>query len=179
MNAFTINRHTSTLLIIDFQQRLMPAIDQGENAVTNTRRLLKSAALLGVPALFTEQNPNGLGPTLTELTPDPSQVLHKMTFDASRATGFFKRLAPDHALIVCGCEAHVCVLQTVLGLLGSDREVFVVRDAIGSRRAENKEAGIQRMAHCGAKIVTTEMVIFEWLESAEHPLFRSTIALIK
>jgi nicotinamidase-related amidase len=82
-------------------------------------------------------------------------------------------------VVVAGCEAHVCVLQTVLGLIDSGRRVFVVQDAIGSRRAENKEAAVRRMERHGAEIVTTEMVVFEWLGSAEHPRFREAVALIK
>jgi nicotinamidase-related amidase len=81
--------------------------------------------------------------------------------------------------VVAGCEAHVCVLQTVLGLLDAGRKVYIARDALGSRHAENKETAIRRMERHGAEIVTTEMVVFEWLESAEHPRFREAIALIK
>jgi nicotinamidase-related amidase len=175
----TISARSSTLLIVDFQSRLMPAIDQGDVAVANARRLIDAAHLLGVPVLFTEQNAKGLGPTVPELTAPDTAVAHKMTFDAVRAPGFLDRLAPDHALVVAGCEAHVCVLQTVLGLLDAGRKVYLVRDALGSRRAESKETAIRRLERHGAEIVTTEMVAFEWLETAEHPRFRDIITLIK
>jgi nicotinamidase-related amidase len=177
----TINRESSALLVVDFQARLMPAIEDGAEAITNARRLLDAAALLDVPALFTEQNPRGLGTTIPELAPrgDERTVLHKMTFDACRASDTLDWL-PDHpALIVIGCEAHVCVLQTALGLLEAGRKVFVVQDAVGSRRAESKAVALQRMARHGAEIVTAEMVIFEWLVSAEHPRFREVMALVK
>lgn len=82
-------------------------------------------------------------------------------------------------LVVAGCEAHVCILQTVLGLIDSGRRVFVVRDARGARRAENNEAALHRMYRHGAEIVTTEMVLFEWLGTAEHPQFHQAIALVK
>ena len=78
-----------------------------------------------------------------------------------------------------GCEAHVCVQQSVLGLLQLGRKVYVVRDAIGSRAPESKETAIRRMERHGAEIVTTEMVIFEWLGTADHPRFRDAVALIK
>ena len=84
---------------------------------------------------------------------------------------------PD--ILVAGCEAHVCVLQTVLSLIGAGRRVFVARDATGSRRAENKETAIRRMERHGAEIVTTEMAIFEWLGTAAHPRFREASALVK
>ena len=174
-----LDRATSLLLVVDFQARLMPAIDDGPAAVANARRLLDAAALFEVPTLFTEQNPAGLGPTIPELAPDPAQVAVKMTFDAVRSPGFLDRVPADRQVVVAGCEVHVCVLQSVLGLLDAGRRVWLVRDAVGSRQAENKETGIARMQRHGAEIVTTEMVVFEWLRSAEHPRFREAIRLIK
>ena len=170
---------TSTLLVIDFQTRLMPAIDQGPAVVANARRLIDAAALLYVPVLFTEENAKGLGSTVPELSPDPATIAHKMTFDAVRTPGFLSMLAEGRNVVVVGCEAHVCVLQTVLGLLDAGRRVFVVRDALGSRRAESKETAINRMDRHGAEIVTTEMVIFEWIGTAEHPRFRQAVALVR
>jgi nicotinamidase-related amidase len=175
----TLDPRSSTLLVVDFQSRLMPAIDQGDAAVANAKRLLAAADLLEVPVLFTEQNAKGLGATVPDLAPDPARLARKMTFDAMRSPGFSPRLADGHALVVAGCEAHVCVLQTVLGLLDSGRRVFVVRDALGARRAESKETAIRRMEKHGAEIVTTEMVVFEWLGTAEHPRFREAVALVK
>ncbi len=176
----TLSSDSCVLLVVDFQARLMPVIDGGEGAVANTRRLIDAAALVGVQHLFTEQNANGLGPTVPELAPDePSLVIHKMTFDAVRTPGFLDRLPAEAAVVVAGCEAHVCVLQTVLGLLEAGRRVFVVRDALGSRRAESKETALRRMERHGAEVVTTEMVVFEWLGSADHPRFRDALALVK
>jgi nicotinamidase-related amidase len=175
----TIDPKRSTLLVVDFQERLMPAIAEGDTAIVNTQRLLDAAGTMGIPALFTEQNPKGLGTTVRKLPRNGAAVVTKMTFDAVRAPGFLAALAPAHALIVTGCEAHVCVCQTVLGLIAIRRQVYVVRDAIGSRRPESKETAILRMARHGAEIVTTEMVLFEWLETAEHPGFRQVAGLIK
>ncbi|MGZ8372092.1 MAG: isochorismatase family protein [Rhodoplanes sp.] len=170
----------STLLMIDFQAKLMRAIDDAATAIGNAGRLLGAAQMLGVPVLFTEQNVKGLGATVPELSSRANgPVAHKMTFDACRAAGFADMLADRPKVIVTGCEAHVCVLQTALGLLDAGRRVYVVRDAIGSRRAESKEAAIRRMERHGADIVTTEMVVFEWLETAEHPRFRAAAALIR
>jgi len=143
----TIAQTKSLLLIVDFQSRLMPSIDQGAVAVKNAKRLIEMAKLIEVPIVFTEH--------------------------------FLGTLPADRHIVVAGCEAHVCVLQTVLGLLGAGRKVYLVRDALGSRQAESKETAIHRMERHGAEIVTTEMVVFEWLESAEHPRFREAIALIK
>ncbi|HLY46912.1 MAG TPA: isochorismatase family protein [Stellaceae bacterium] len=175
----TIDREASTLLIVDFQARLMPAIEDGPALVANARRLLQAAAMLDVPVLFTEQNAGGLGPTLPELRDESAEIAHKMTFDACRSPGFLGRLGERPGVVVAGCEAHVCVLQTVLGLLDHGRRVYLVRDAVGSRRAENKEAALRRLERHGAEIVTTEMVAFEWLGTAADPRLREVIALIK
>ncbi len=175
----TMDVRTSTLLLIDFQAKLMRAIDDAAAAIANARRLSDAAAILGVPTLFTEQNAKGLGPTVAELAADPSLIVHKMTFDACGELSFLPRLIEGHAVVVAGCEAHVCVLQTVLSLIAFGRKVFVVRDAIGSRRAESKETAIRRLERHGADIVTTEMVVFEWLKTAENPRFREAAALIR
>jgi nicotinamidase-related amidase len=174
-----LDRETSALLVIDFQSRLMPAIEGGDAAVANTRRLLDAAELLEVPVLFTEQNAKGLGGTVPELCLDTAGLFHKMTFDACRMPGFMEALPKECALIVAGCEAHVCVLQTALGLLAAERLVYLVRDAVGSRRAENKETAIRRLEHNGAEIVTTEMVLFEWLRTAEDPRLRRILDLVR
>ena len=176
-----IDRAQSLLLIIDVQTRLMPAIEGGEAVVANARRLIDAAVLLGVPVLFTEQNAGGLGPTVPDLRPDLAggAVAHKMTFDATRADGFLDRLPEGHAIVVAGCEAHVCVLQTVLGLRAAGRAVYAVRDALGSRHADSKEAALVRMAAHGAEVVTVEMVAFEWLATARHPRFRDIVRLVK
>ena len=116
---------------------------------------------------------------MAEVASNSAPVVSKMSFDASAATGFPAATPERPQLIVAGCEAHVCVLQTVLGLLADGRDVFVVRDAIGSRRAESKEAAIARMERHRREIVTTEMVVFEWLGTGDHPRFRELSALIK
>lgn len=175
----TIDPKRSLLLVIDFQSRLMPAIHDGETAIRNAGRLIEAAKLIGVPRLFTEQNPKGLGPTVAELPVEPDRLVEKQCFDACREAGFLDRIPADSHVVVAGCEAHVCVLQTVLSLRDAGRTTYVVRDALGARAPENKEAGLRRMESHGAEIVTTEMVVFEWLQTARHPQFRQAAALIR
>jgi nicotinamidase-related amidase len=176
----TLDRKTSLLLVIDFQARLMPAIENGAAAVANTSRLLRAAEMFDVPALVTEHNAAGLGPTVPDLAAlAHGRVAHKMTFDACRTAGFLDRLDDRRGIVVAGCETHVCVLQTVLGLIDAGRRVYLVQDAVGSRRSESKEAAIRRMERHGVEIVTTEMVVFEWLGSGEDPRLRDALALIK
>ena len=173
-----MNAKRSRLVIIDFQARLMPAIHDGPRLVANAGRLVAAAKLLEVPIVMTEQNPTGLGATVPELA-DAALAIAKMSFDSCGAPAFIDAIAGDDDLILCGCEAHVCVGQTALSLLENKRRVLVVQDAVGSRAPESKEVALRRLERNGAEIVTTEMVVFEWLRSAEHPQFRAAAKLIK
>lgn len=175
----TIDPRRALLLVVDFQSRLMPAIDAGATAIRNANRLIAMAELVDISCIFTEQNAKGLGPTVKDLPVEKGQLVHKQFFDACRENGFLDRIPADAYVVVAGCEAHVCVQQTVLGLLNASRKTCVVRDALGSRSAEDKETAIRRMERHGAEIVTTEMVVFEWLQTAEHRRFRDAVALIK
>ena len=174
-----INSEHSILLVVDFQSRLMPAIEDGAVLIANARRLIDAAELFHIPILFTEQNAEGLGGTLPELRAKTGDIVHKMTFDACRAPGFLTALSDRSDIVVAGCETHVCVLQTVLGLLNTGRRVFAVRDALGSRQLESKETAIERMERNGAEIVTTEMVLFEWLQTADDKRLRNILTLVK
>lgn len=175
----TLAAETSALLLIDLQARLMPAIENGEAIVARAGRLLQAARLLGVPALATEHNAQGLGPMVPELKTAGLPIFPKMAFDSCKAEGFLKWL-PDRAqIVIAGCEAHVCLLQTGLGLIEAGRKVYVVGDAVGSRHARDRRAALRRLAAHGAEIVTAEMVLFEWLERADHPRFREIMALVK
>lgn len=175
----TIDPKRSILLVVDFQSRLMPAIHDGETAVRNANRLIEAAKLFGIPHLFTEQNTKGLGPTVAEIAVEENRLVHKQFFDACREEGFLGHVPADANVVVAGCESHVCVQQTVLGLLNASRKTYIVRDALGSRHPEDKETAIRRMERHGAEIVTTEMVVFEWLQTADDERFRPTIRIIK
>lgn len=177
-----IARQNSELLLIDFQDRLMPAIANGPDSSINAARLLAAARRLGVRRLFTEQNPARLGPTVSALMPEPGDletVLPKMTFDALGDPVIAGAVQAGAAVIVAGWEAHVCVLQTVAGLMARGQRVHVVADAIGSRTPANHQAALDRMRVMGADIVTTEMVVFEWLGTAADAAFREIVALVK
>src|SRR3954471_12111861 len=113
---------TSTLLLVDLQERLMPSIADGEAVVRNARRLAEAARLVEVPVLATEQNPAGLGGDVPEIAALASRPLAKNFFDGTRESAFEGFLPDDRAtVVVAGCEAHVCVLQTVLGLRAKGR----------------------------------------------------------
>lgn len=171
---------TSVLLLIDFQARLMPAISGAQLAIANAIRLAKAAKLLGIPVRATEQNPAGLGHNVEQLIALSEATLAKRYFDATAETDWESFLPPGRShVVVAGCETHVCVLQTVLGMLEKGLNVRLVRDAVGSRTPENREAALHRAERRGAELVTTEMVIFEWLRTCDHPRFREALALVK
>lgn len=175
-----IDRLASTLVFVDFQERLLPAIEDGAAIVATAGRLATAARILGVPVVAFEQSPKSLGPTVPALAAHADCVLHKSTFngcaaEAARSSPHLQRAM----MIVAGFETHVCVLQTTLGLLEMGKRVYVVRDAVGSRRAEDKRAALERMSRHGAEIVTFEMVVFEWLRNADHPRFREVLQLVK
>lgn len=176
----TFTPHSSVLLLVDLQARLMPAIAQHETVVANAVRLARAAKLLGVPVLGTEQHPDGLGPNVAEIRSLCEATLAKQYFDATREQAWPDFLPQGRRdIVVAGCEAHVCVLQTVLGLRRLQAPVRLVRDAIGSRDLANRDAAASRAQAHGAELVTTEMVIFEWLETAQNPKFRETLQLVK
>lgn len=158
----------------------MPVIDDGGTVVARAVRLAEAAGLLGVPICATEQYPDGLGPTVSPLAAHPQLVLAKTSFSAVDDPGFATLLPPGTAeVVVAGCEAHVCVLQTVLGLLAADHRVVVVADAVGSRDPRDKAAALDRARRHGAEVVTSEMVLFEWLRDSRHPRFREVHALLR
>jgi len=170
----------AALLLVDFQQRLMPVIHDHEVVVARAVRLAEAARLLDVPVCATEQNPAGLGPTVPPLAAYPQKVMAKTAFSAAAGPAFSSLLpAGAGEIVVAGCEAHVCVLQTVLGLLGAGHRVLVAADATGSRDPADRAAAIDRARQHGAEIVTSEMVLFEWLRDSQHPRFREVQKLLK
>jgi nicotinamidase-related amidase len=170
----------SVLVVIDLQERLMPAIHQGEQVVRRAHVLAQAAQALAIPVVGTAQTPAKLGPNVASVAALCSQVIDKDDFDSCAEAAFLDVLPAERdQLIVVGCEAHVCVLQTVLGLLARGREVRLISDAIGSRDPANKAAAIERARHAGAQVLTSEMVVFEWLRNSRHERFRELIGLIK
>lgn len=169
-----------TLLVVDPQTKLMPAIHDGEGVIRRCVQLATAAKELGIHVIGTEQNPDGLGPLVPEIASLCDTTLAKFHFSAAAEEGFLQRLpARRNTLVVAGCEAHVCVFQTVAGLLEAGHAVKLVTDAIGSRHPHDRLAAIERARSLGADIVTTEMVIFEWLGTSQHAKFKRLAQLIR
>ena len=193
----------SQLVLVDYQSRLMPAIFENTLVLANALRLAQLARLMEVPVWGTEQNPSRLGENAPEIRALCGQTLSKMQFSGveeglgewlrppAKPVAGNARSLPKHlqkpatqsdernTIVVAGCEAHVCLLQTALDLLEDEFEVWVVTDACSSRTERNRDAAFDRLAGAGVELVTTEMVAFEWLRSAEHPAFKAAQALIK
>jgi nicotinamidase-related amidase len=192
----------SQLVLVDYQERLMPFIHERESVLLNATRLGLVAQALQVPTWGTEENPQSLGENPAQLRALCRKTLAKMHFSACSdgltsllrapvraAQGGNARSLPKHlqqapapernSIVLAGCETHVCLMQTALDLLEEEFEVWVVTDACGSRTERNRDAAFDRLAGAGAELVTTEMVAFEWLRTAEHPLFRKVLSLIK
>lgn len=167
----------SALLIIDVQERLIGAIHESGRVVENCRWLAALATRLEVPALLSEQYPKGLGPTVGELRQrfDPGNILEKVHFGVAQEPACLARVEACNRQqwVLAGIESHVCVLQTALGLLGRGREVFLVADAVSSRDPANVTLALERMRAEGVRIVSREMVAFEWLQRAGTDTFRS------
>jgi len=175
-----LTAESAVLVIIDMQERLMPAIHDGDTVVARAVRLAEASRLLDVPIRATEQYPAGLGPTVPPLADYPQATLAKTAFSAVADPGFHDLMPGGVSqIIVAGVEAHVCVLQTVLGLLPGGHRVLLVADAVGSRHPDDRDAAIARARQHGAEIVTSEMVLFEWLRDSQHPKFREVQKLLK
>ena len=175
---------TSLLVIIDIQERLLPAILQQQQVLFNARRLLEAASVLGVPVVVTEQYPQGLGKTVKELLPlipAGTAVLPKKSFSIYDDESIRAEIEKHRRfqVILCGVEAHVCVQQSAFDLLGAGKEVHIVVDAIGSRFAENRDIALRRFEFSGIVLTSTESLLFEWCRSAEHPQFKMFSRLAK
>ena len=195
----------SQLVLVDYQTRLMPTIHESQLVLANALRLARLAQLMDVPAWGTEENPAALGENAPELRALCRKTLAKMHFSAVAdglgellrpaarpQQGGNARSLPKHlqkpqpqpgegrnTVVIAGCEAHVCLLQTALDLLDEEFDVWVVTDACSSQSERNRDAAFDRLAGAGAELVTTQMVAFEWLRTADHPSFREALALVK
>jgi nicotinamidase-related amidase len=176
---FRLAQASSALLLVDLQGRLLPAIENGAAIVARAVFLARVARLLEIPVWATEQNPAGLGATDPALVPFIDRTLAKLSFDAVGEPGLLAAL-PDRAqFVLAGSEAHVCVLQTAIGLLDAGRSVALVEDAVGSRRLHDREAALARARMAGIDVVSAEMVAFEWLGRSDHPRFRDVLKLLR
>ena len=178
-----IDPRRSALVLVDYQARLMPAIHEGARAMANAVKLADVARELSIPVVGTEENPEGLGPNADEVRSRCAHTVAKTTFDACPdgllewLQGALSQGKAD--IVIGGCEAHVCLMQTALGLLRAGYCTWVVVDACGSRFPADKELAMQRLQGAGATLVSAEMVAFEWLETCRHERFKAVLQRLK
>lgn len=181
-----LDRKDAVLVVIDVQERLMPVIHERFEVERNIERLIRGAHILGVPVIVTEQYVKGLGPTVEPLRIALEETsgyrpIEKNCFSAQGCAPFAAQLAAldRRQILIAGVETHVCVYQTVLDLLGGDRTVWVVADAVSSRTPRNRDLALQRLTSEGAKLSTTEMALFELTVTAGTDEFRAISKLVK
>ncbi len=192
MSAWILDRDDSLLLVVDIQERLAPAVAGHEAVCARAGVLMRAADELGVPVRASEHCAEAIGPLLPairdRLPRDPSQdgpapyaVLAKTHFAATAEPGVLARLAATGrgTVLLAGMEAHVCVLQTALGLMNAGYRVAVAADAVGSRARADRDLALDRLRHAGVLVLSAEMAVFEWAGRADTPVFRRLLTLIK
>lgn len=171
-------------LIIDYQERLVPVIHNNEELIHNSRILIKGLRALDIPLLVSQQYTKGIGMTVPEIKKavgDGFEYLDKITFSCADNDEIFKKIMDlgRKNIIICGIEAHICVLQTVIDLIQKGFRVILVEDCIGSRKENDKKIAVQRAAKEGASLTTYEAILFELTRVAKTDVFKEISGLIK
>lgn len=184
LRAMTMKRDETQLLLIDYQDKLVPAMHDAANVTQHISALVQAADILNVPITVTEQYPAGLGATIGDvarLLPDTHKRLSKLEFSALREEKISKRLEAlcKSDLIICGCEAHVCVMQTAFDARREGYNVYCAWPAIASRHETDKHLAEERLRDLGATLVSTEMILFELVGSAQHKAFKQISSLVR
>ncbi|HKP13553.1 MAG TPA: hydrolase [Blastocatellia bacterium] len=179
-----LSRERAALAVIDMQEAFRMVIPDFSEVASRIAKAVEGARLLEVPIIVTEQYPKGLKHTAEEILPHlpaESRAIEKLCFSSCGADGFRAQLEQRQIkqVIVCGIEAHICVMQTVLDLLSGDYEVFLLVDCITSRKRESKEVALARLTQAGAIPSNLEMALFEMMRTADSPQFKAVQRLIK
>ncbi len=171
-------------LVIDFQERLIPVIDRKEELLHNTEILIKGLCALNIDAIVTQQYTKGIGmtvPAICEAVGKGFAYSDKVTFSCAENEEIFEKIAKSGKknIIICGIEAHICVLQTVIDLRDKGYQVILVEDCVGSRRESDRQVGIKRAIAEGALPTTYESILFELTRTAKTDVFKEISKLIK
>jgi len=178
-----LSKQNSVLVVIDVQEKLTRFMHERDELVANLEKLIQGLRALEVPIVWVEQNPDGLGPTIPELSEHLADLepVTKLSFSCCGTEAFQQALEATgrKQAILCGIESHVCVYQTTMDLLDAGYEVEVIADAVSSRCATNKEIALAKIRAAGAGVGCTEMVLFELLQAAEGPAFKAILKIVK
>ena len=186
-NSRVLNRKEAVLVVIDVQERLVPAIDKAlyERARRNVAIAIEAAGILGLPILVTEQYPKGLGRTVADvlaaLEGKPYELVEKIAFSCACEERFLSALRKTgrRQVILTGMECHVCVYQTALDLVNAGFELFVPEDAVASRHLSDHQGGIAAMRDAGVRVIPTETAVFQLLKAAGTPEFKQISSLLR
>lgn len=178
-----ITADDSILCVVDIQEKLLPHISNYQQVIKESSMLIEAARILGIPLVVSEQVPRALGPTVPQ-TKEHLQdvgVIEKTSFSCMACEDYDKALQVigRKTLVLCGIEAHVCIMLTALEALEKGYNVVVAADAVGSRTDANCQLAVARMRQEGVIIASAEMMIMEWTGGAAHPRFRDIIKLVK
>ena len=178
-----LSSDSTVLVVIDVQGKLAQLMCGKEELFANLQRCIRGAKVLGVPIVWMEQNPEGLGPTIPEVAELLTGIkpISKFCFSCSGSDGFMQEMKKTKRkqVLLSGIETHVCVYQTAVDLLGSGYEVQVVADAVSSRTPENKRIGLERIRDAGGVVTSTEMALFEMLKEAKGDKFKEILKAVK
>ncbi len=173
---------STVLVLVDFQGKLARTVQDSEQVIASACKLAKAAAVLELPVIWTEQNPDGLGPTVEELAGlMHGEPIPKHAFSCWREPAFAKALAgrARQSVLLAGIETHICVFQTAADLCGAGYDVHVVADAVSSRTVANRQLGLARIAAAGATVTSVEMAVFELLGAAGGEKFKEILKIVK
>lgn len=182
-----LNIETSAFIMIDIQEKLVNAAYKGDKVAENAAKLAKTANILGIKTIVTEQYPKGLGATVSnvaEVLSENAFVVEKSSFSVlaeENIANIVKELKNSgiSQIFICGIETHICLFQTVQDLITEGFEVHVIKDASSSRDKDEHKAGLELMKKYGAYITTVEIILFELLKTSKHPHFKEIQNLIK
>jgi nicotinamidase-related amidase len=178
-----LHPENTVLVIVDAQTKLLNVMFEKDFLISNLQKLVKGVQAMGIPIVATEQNPEGLGPTI----PDVAQVMpgikpiRKISWSCWCEKSFSHELESlnRRQILITGAEAHVCVYQTAMDLLDSGYDVYMVADCVGSRTARNRDIALSRTVNEGAKLTSMEMALFELLKTAANPQFKEILKIVK
>ena len=178
-----LNIDKTALVIIDVQEKLSRVMHEKEKLFENLQKLVKGVKLLNIPIIITEQNPNGLGPTVSEIAPLLTDIkpVTKFSFSCCSEEPFLRQLEMLNRkqVLLAGIETHVCVYQTAVDLIEAGYEVHTIVDCVSSRTLENKNLALDKMKSEGANLTSVEIVLFELLKTAANPKFKELSKIVK
>lgn len=178
-----LKTENTALIVVDVQGKLAQLMSGKQALFENLRKIIQGIQALGIPILWAEQKPEGLGPTIPEVAELLVGIapISKSSFSCCRNQHFLEALKAVNRtqVLIAGIEAHVCVYQTAMDLVGLGYEVEVVTDAVSSRTIENKTVALRKMSHAGVRLTSTEMALFELLETADADPFKKILKIVK